>query len=346
MGRHQAVSQTPTPTTAPPVVEASRSTLAPTAASETITHTVQEDDTLSDIALKYGTTVQEIQAVNGLATMVIYPGQMLTIPVFTEAAPMPTPYTVRHTVIHTVVAGETLAGVAESCGSTVEAIMVANGLTSDAVHVGQESIIPLHEHTPESPSPPIPIATPTPTPVPTETPTATPRPNLLVEGAEGYSTSVALNAAYQINHCWDANEARLSLAGPPHVGAGSQAIAFWFNIRQAPPNDCSGFERFLATPQDWSGHSHLCPSIENDGSIDDIVIQFGEEGREVWKHYLDLSPGARERCVPLSDGTFVHADWPVAGNGRIELYTIDYYSIYVHSLKQAPGPSTSTICEW
>lgn len=160
---------------------------------------------------------------------------------------------------------------------------------------------------------------PTPTPPPTVTPTPTPPPQLLVEDTESYSSAASLNAAYHINHCWDANEGQLTLSGPPHVGGGTQAVAFWFNNRQAPPNDYSGFERFLPVPQDWSGHSHLCLWAESDGSINDVVMQFREKGGEVWKHYLPLPPGARDSCVPPSEGVFVPADWSAAGNDRIDL---------------------------
>ena len=179
---------------------------------------------------------------------------------------------------------------------------------------------------------------PTPTPPPTEAPTPTARPQLLVEDAEGYSSAASLNAAYQINHCWDANEGQLTLAGPPHVGGGTQAIAFWFNIRQAPPNDYSGFERFLPAPQDWSGHSHLCLWTESDGSINEVVIQFREKGGEVWKHHLPLSPGAHDSCIPLVEGVFVHADWSAGRKDRIDLSAVDYYGIYVR--RSQPGSGT------
>ncbi|MGC9332707.1 MAG: hypothetical protein ACP5JJ_01050, partial [Anaerolineae bacterium] len=196
-----------------------------------------------------------------------------------------------------------------------------------------DAVIPTH-----TPSVPIATALPTYTPLPEETPTSTSQPQLMVEDAESYSSAASLNAAYQINHCWDANEGQLTLSAPPHVGEGTQAIAFWFNIRQAPPNDYVGFERFLATAQDWSGHSHLCLWTESDGSINDVVIQFREKSGEVWKHYLPVSPGGRESCVPLSEGVFVHADWSARGNDRIDPSAVDYYGIYVH--RSQPGSGT------
>jgi ribosomal protein L40E len=240
-------------------------------------------------------------------------------------------------------------GISEAGENPTESTITATSLPPTDTAPPPPTSVPTPTPEPLSPTPTSPpTETPTPTPRPTETstptaparetPTTTPRPQLLVEGAESYSTAVALNAAYQINDCWDANEAQLSLAGPLHVGGGHQAIAFWFNIRQAPPNDYAGFERFLTGSHDWSGYSHLCLWTEHDGSINDIVLQFGEKGGEVWKHYLALSPGARESCVPLSEDVFVHADWSAPGNGRVDLPAIDYYGVYVH--RSQPGSGT------
>jgi len=48
--------------------------------TETITYTVQNGDTLSNIANRYGTTVQELATINNLANPnLIYPGEVLKI---------------------------------------------------------------------------------------------------------------------------------------------------------------------------------------------------------------------------------------------------------------------------
>lgn len=57
-------------------------------------------------------------------------------------SPMPTPTS--EVIIHTVVSGETLGGIAVKYGVSVEAIMEANGLTDAGyIRAGQELIIPL-----------------------------------------------------------------------------------------------------------------------------------------------------------------------------------------------------------
>lgn len=91
---------------------------------------VKAGDTLYRIARNFGTTVHAIMAHNGLTSTMIYVGQRLYIP----GAPPPPPadhgwYQVR--------AGDTLSRLARRYGTTVHAIMNANGLTSTTIYVGQ-----------------------------------------------------------------------------------------------------------------------------------------------------------------------------------------------------------------
>ncbi len=187
--------------------------------------------------------------------------------------------------------------------------------------------------------PPTPTFTPQQPPAPSATPTFTPTPplppSLTVENAEGYDSDATLNATYQINDAWGANEGSLSLAGLPHIGGGTRAIAFWFNIRNPASADYCGFERHLSAAQDWSGYSHLCLWVENDGSIHEMVVQFGEKSGEVWKCTAALPIGAQELCLPLSGNIFYIAEWSSSENGQIDLGAISYYGIYVH--RSHPG---------
>ena len=77
---------------------------------------------------------------------------------------------------HTVVAGDTLSGIAKEYGTTVEAIVAANEISDPGlIVIGQVLSIPVEEARPAStsatPTPPTPTATPMP---PTLTPTKTP----------------------------------------------------------------------------------------------------------------------------------------------------------------------------
>jgi LysM repeat protein len=79
-----ATTETPTLTVLPastlPAIESPTSTvtLAPTPIH--IVYTVQRGDTLGGIALRFGVTVEALQALNNMVSTVIYVGQVLQIP--------------------------------------------------------------------------------------------------------------------------------------------------------------------------------------------------------------------------------------------------------------------------
>ena len=93
-GPTPAPTRTPGPTNTPGPSPTPRPTQPPTAtftpgAGGQITYIVQEGDTLSGIALKFGTTVAELQRLNGLGnSTLIYAGQELIVG---EVAVTPTP---------------------------------------------------------------------------------------------------------------------------------------------------------------------------------------------------------------------------------------------------------------
>jgi LysM repeat protein len=140
-------------------------------------------DTLSSIADRYGTTVEAIAEANGLpVSTILRVGQQLIIPY-----PGPTggpgpemPVISAGTVITYVVqAGDSLYSIATLYGTTVEVLMMVNGIKDPMlIHIGQELIIAWGTPTPTTTSTPEPTLTPTPeptsTPEPTPTPTSTP----------------------------------------------------------------------------------------------------------------------------------------------------------------------------
>lgn len=93
------------------------------------TYTVKSGDTLSEIAMKYGTTYQELARINNIANPnVIYPGQVIKINGTAE-----TTYTVK--------SGDTLSGIANRYGTTWQKLYEKNknviGSNPDLIKPGQ-----------------------------------------------------------------------------------------------------------------------------------------------------------------------------------------------------------------
>ncbi len=105
----------------------------------TTTYVVQRGDTLGAIAARYGTTVNELVALNGIMNPnLIYVGQVLKVP----GGPSPAP-PVEDVCIYWVKAGDTLTKIALQYQTTVWALAIANNLANPSfIYVGQQLIIP------------------------------------------------------------------------------------------------------------------------------------------------------------------------------------------------------------
>ncbi len=100
--------------------------------TSTISYTVQPGDSLWLIAQKYNTTVDDIKQLNGLTGNLINVGQVLKIPASQASSYFS----------YTVKAGDSLWLIAQKYNTTVNAIKSLNGLTSDALSIGQVLKIP------------------------------------------------------------------------------------------------------------------------------------------------------------------------------------------------------------
>ncbi|MGN8245367.1 LysM peptidoglycan-binding domain-containing protein [Cellulomonas soli] len=140
----------PSATTTTATTAAAPAAASTAAAPAAGTHAVRSGETVSAIAKRYGTSVQAVVAANGLdARAFIRAGQVLTIPgtatstgtasVTTAAAPS----AATTSATHTVVAGDTAGAIAKRYGTSVQAIITANGLNSRAlIRIGQTLSIP------------------------------------------------------------------------------------------------------------------------------------------------------------------------------------------------------------
>lgn len=136
------VGATPTPTSVGPTATP---TGTPGFCDTGITYVVRWGDWLYKIARQFGVSVADILRCNPMRNPnLLFPGQRLRIPGVT---PTPTPSvspTPPCSTVYIVRAGDTLLRIAARYGTTVRAIMNANGLVNpNYIYVGQRLVIPV-----------------------------------------------------------------------------------------------------------------------------------------------------------------------------------------------------------
>lgn len=109
-----------------------------TTSSNTTYYTVKSGDSLSSIAVKYGTSYQKIMSLNGLNNYVIYPGQRLKVSGSTSTSTSgSTSSNTSTTSYYTVKSGDSLSAIAAKYGTTYQKIMELNGLSDYFIYPGQ-----------------------------------------------------------------------------------------------------------------------------------------------------------------------------------------------------------------
>jgi LysM repeat protein len=159
---------TETPTVTPIPTETLPPTAIPTETPLTpFDYTVRAGDTCGGIAVAFGVSVNSIVILNNLpASCIISEGTTLKIP-YPTATPAPPPTDIPNAatqtaqacekVPYTVQANDTLSSIAANYNVPQDAVKFYNGLSTDAVFLGQTIVIPLCER----------FATPGPTPTAT-----------------------------------------------------------------------------------------------------------------------------------------------------------------------------------
>lgn len=130
------LTRTPRPTAAP--------TFTATLTPGPNQYVVQPGDYLAKIATQFGVSVKRLKDANNLTADFIYPGQVLAIPPRSTVA-NPTRTTTAlppGARTHVVKAGDQLIKIARTYTVPVNQLLVANGLTSDQLRVGQVLFIP------------------------------------------------------------------------------------------------------------------------------------------------------------------------------------------------------------
>lgn len=112
--------------------------------TNTTTYVVQRGDSLYSIAQKYGTTVATLRQLNNLTTDLLQIGQVLKVPQ-TGTSSSGNVYIVKR--------GDSLYSIASQYNTTVDAIKLANNLTSNIIQVGQQLIIPAKDVPSVTPDP-------------------------------------------------------------------------------------------------------------------------------------------------------------------------------------------------
>ena len=104
--------------------------------ASTVNYVVKEGDTLSSIAIKYGTTYDSIAKLNGITNPnLIYPGQVLKIETKIEASNDENMY-------YTVKPGDTLSSIAAKSGVSYQTLASMNGISNpNLIYPGQVLLI-------------------------------------------------------------------------------------------------------------------------------------------------------------------------------------------------------------
>jgi len=111
------------------------------------TYTVKRGDSLYSIANRYNTSVAELKSLNNLTSNMLSIGQVLRLPGTQTTTTITSP---SNTYI--VKRGDSLYSIANSYGTTVDALKSLNGLTSNTLSIGQVLRLPGSETTTISPS--------------------------------------------------------------------------------------------------------------------------------------------------------------------------------------------------
>jgi len=119
-------------------------------------HVVKTGEYLTVLAKMYGVTMDAIKEANNMTSDITSLGETLIIPVLMAggvSAATPAPAPTQTTKSYTIVAGDSLWGIAQKFNTTVSALKSANNLTSDSLQIDQKLTIPTSRDVVTNPTP-------------------------------------------------------------------------------------------------------------------------------------------------------------------------------------------------
>jgi len=285
-------------------------------------HVVAPGETLTSIALRYGTSVAALAAANGLGeTDFIYVGQVLVIP--GAGSPGAPPSSGGGcAAYHTVQYGDTLSGIAWRYGTTINALMQANSLYSDFIYHGQRLCIP-PGGVAVAPSAPPPSAAPSPGPPPQQGPSPKPAPPPKQAPQYTYYTvrpgDTLMSIAWRFGVSQEAIMRANNISNPNFIYVGQRLIIPGVSVSR-PTHRPKAYKLAFAR---WDGGKHDLYIANTDGSDEKMLLQraagpswspdgqrlsfFGEEGVD-----RQQQNGAEIHFEKISNGVLVVSvvNWP------------------------------------
>lgn len=109
------------------------------ATNQFTTYTVKAGNTLSQIAIEYGTTVNEIAGLNGISNPnLIYIGQVLKIDTTNDISIITSDYYETNHIIYTIQYGDTLTSISQKYNVTIQSIVELNNIANpNLIYAGE-----------------------------------------------------------------------------------------------------------------------------------------------------------------------------------------------------------------